>query len=485
MEEKSQEITEDLAELNLYALLQDSIRALRKLWPVMLVLILGLGLMGLWHSSRSYTPIYRAEATFTVETHDSQNGFSFYYNNQTASQMALTFPFILDSDLLLDRVRAQLETDHLQGTPGATVVANSNLFTLYVSSADPQAAYDILLALIENYPTIASYVIGKIQLNMIDGPSIPTEPYNRMTLAKDALMWAAVGFLLSLALLVLYTLNRTTVRNADDVSKHLHTEYLGSVPLVLPKRRSQAKNMVLSIRNRQAGIGFQENLRGIALRAAKLLDGRKVLLVTSAQPGEGVSVVASNIAVALAEKGSRVMLLDGNFHRGNHQGSWLEHFLNGSCDLSQVLVQDHNTKVWHISCTEPLDSQQVAKLGKKLQELIHAAREAMDYIIIDAPPCENLEKLAPAAELSDATIFVIRHDSTKLHRIMHSLEDLSAYDTKLLGCVINGVQEGIGGYGYGYGYGYHYGHYGSYGRYGRYGSYGYGYGEKKKSQKER
>ena len=121
-----------------------------------------------------------------------------------------------------------------------------------------------------------------------------------------------------------------------------------------------------------------------------------------------------------------------------------------------------------------MDPHQIAKLDKKLQELVRAARETMDYIIIDAPPCKNLQKLAPAAELSDATVFVIRHDSIKLQQVMNSMEDLSSYGTKLLGCVINGVRSGSEGYGYGYGYGYGKGY-----RYGRYGGYGYGYGEKK------
>ena len=186
MEEQANHSSEELMEIDLRILLHDGIRALKKLWPLMLILILTFGLLALWYSSTSYTPSYRAEATFTVETHDNQNGFSFYYNNQTASQMALTFPYILDSDLLLDRVRAQLEVDFLNGVPGATVVSNSNLFTLYVTSNDPQDAYDILLAIIDHYPKVASYVIGRTQLNMIDAPSLPTEPYNSMTLAKDA-----------------------------------------------------------------------------------------------------------------------------------------------------------------------------------------------------------------------------------------------------------------------------------------------------------
>ena len=128
---------------------------------------------------RSYYPMYRAEATFTVETYNnSDTGYSFFYDNRTAAQMALTFPYLLDSDLLLDRVKADMGVTTLNGTPSAKVIDNSNLFTLSVTSRDPQAAYDILQSLIKNYPAVAEYVIGRTQLNMIDHPEFPSTPYN-------------------------------------------------------------------------------------------------------------------------------------------------------------------------------------------------------------------------------------------------------------------------------------------------------------------
>ena len=137
-------------------LLRDLLRSFSKLWWLAIMLAAFAAAVALLRSASSYQPMYKAEATFTVETYSpSQSGYTFFYDNRTAAQMALTFPYLLDSDLLLERVKADLGVDYLNGVPSAKVIDNSNLFTLSVTSQDPQAAYDILLALIKNYPAVA------------------------------------------------------------------------------------------------------------------------------------------------------------------------------------------------------------------------------------------------------------------------------------------------------------------------------------------
>ena len=167
---------EEKFELSL--LLRDLLRGFGKLWWLAAVLAAVVALCGLFYSVRTYRPLYKAEATFTVETYTNQGGYTFFYDNNTAAQMAITFPFLLDSDLLLERVKADMGVEYLNGTPSAEVIENSNLFTLSVTSADPQAAYDILQSLIKNYPAVAEYVIGRTKLNMIDYPEFPSMPYN-------------------------------------------------------------------------------------------------------------------------------------------------------------------------------------------------------------------------------------------------------------------------------------------------------------------
>ena len=226
MEEKKNtsevNMQDEKLDLDVSVFLRDLLRSFLKLWYLAPLLAAVLAVGALLHGVKSYRPMYRAEATFTVETYNAtQSGYTFFYDNRTASQLALTFPYLLDSDLLMERVKADMGVEFLSGVPKAKVIENSNLFTLSVTSRDPQAAYDILQALIKNYPAVAEYVIGKIQLNMIDYPEIPSAPYNRTHHLKSAAKGGLLGLALGIGIVMVYALLRNTVRKETDITEKL------------------------------------------------------------------------------------------------------------------------------------------------------------------------------------------------------------------------------------------------------------------------
>ena len=408
---------ENVLEIDLSVLFRDLLRSFGKLWWLTILLAAVVAMGALLYSIKSYQPMYKAETTFTVETYNpTQSGYTFFYDNRTAAQMALTFPYLLDSDLLLERVKVDLGVEYLNGTPSAKVIDNSNLFTLSVTSRDPQAAYDILQALIKNYPAVAEYVIGKTQLNMIDYPEFPSMPYNSTQHMKYTAVGCLIGFVLGMGIVLLHALMRNTVRKETDIIEKLQSGCLGSIPLVVPKGNRNAID--LSIHNSKIGTPFKESFRGLALQTVRMMEDRKILLITATMPEEGTSTVAKNLADALTEQGKAVVLLDGN-----------------------------------------------ARISEQLRQ----AQKEADYVLIDAPACQSLARVTPLAEQAEAILYVIRQDYSKLPRVMNCFEDLDQFDAKLIGCVLTGVRSGITGYGYGYGYGYGKGYH-----YGRYGSYGYG-----------
>ncbi len=413
---------EDVSEIDLSVLFQDFLRSFGRLWWLTILLVAIVAVGALLYSIKSYQPMYKVEATFTVETYNpTQSGYTFFYDNRTAAQMALTFPYLLDSDLLLDRVKVDLGVEYLNGTPSAKVIENSNLFTLSVTSRDPQAAYDILQALIKNYPAVAEYVIGKTQMNMIAYPEFPSMPFNNTQHMKFTAIGCLIGFVLGMGVVLLHAIMRNTVRKETDIVEKLQSNCLGSIPLVVSK--GNRKTIDLSIHNSKVGTPFKESFRGLALQTARMMESRKILLITATMPEEGTSTVARNLTDALIEQGKNVILL------------------NGDTQISEQLSQ---------------------------------AQKEADYILIDAPVCQALAKVTPLAEQAEAILYVIRQDYSKLPRIMNCFEDLNQFEAKLIGCVLTGVRSGITGYGYGYGYGLGYGKGYHYGRYGN-----YGYGDKK------
>ncbi len=460
-------------------LFHDMLRGGRKYWWVLTVMVAVCAGIGLLVGIRAYRPMYQASATFTVETMNNNSGYSFYYDNQTAAQMALTFPYLLDSDLLLDRVKADLGVEHLNGVPTAETTENSNLFTLTVTSSDPQDAYDILLAVMDNYPDVSQYVIGRSKLNIITLPEMPTQPYNTNRRAITTAAGGCVGVLLFVLLLLFYGLTRNTVRREEEIQRRLNTLCLGCVPLVISKRYRKDKVMDLSITNDKTGEAFIESLRRAALYAEKQLGDGKVLLVTATTVGEGVTLTARNLALALSENGKRVLLLDGHLADGGC-AEGLERCLLGNATFDEVVCRQGESTLYRTGCDKGLSRRDLNRVT--LRDFMKEAREKMDYILIDAPNCQRLDQVSPLLEVADAVAYVVRQDEVKVHRILACFEDLAQYDAPLIGCVFNGVAGGVGGYGYhyGYGYGYRYGYRRHYGRYG----YGYRYGYGHRAEQE-
>ena len=92
--------------------------------------------------------------------------------------MSRTFPYILDSSYFRSVLLDALETDTLNGEISAETIENSNMVTMTVSSPSPEDARSILEAALSVYPEVSRFVLGDIELNLIDEIQTPTSPYN-------------------------------------------------------------------------------------------------------------------------------------------------------------------------------------------------------------------------------------------------------------------------------------------------------------------
>ena len=173
--------------IDIITLLHDVLRGVKKLWWACLLLTV-LCAAGSWYTAkRAYRPMYRAAASFTVATGSGESGgfsYGFYYNTATASQLARTFPYILESELLTDSIKQALGTDYITASLSASAVEDSNLFTLTATGANAESTLNVLNAAIDCYPEAARYVLGDIKIHMLNAPSLPTTPvsYTHLTL---------------------------------------------------------------------------------------------------------------------------------------------------------------------------------------------------------------------------------------------------------------------------------------------------------------
>ena len=148
-----------------------------------------------------YVPYYTASSTFTINIQEDQSGGNMtqttsFYDNETAEQMAKTFPYILTSGVLRRKVAKDLGVAVVTGNVKASVAENTNLFTISVTDTDPERAYDTLQSVIENYPTVSEAIVGKTSMKMLDETGVPENPDNPRGFKMNAVKGAVVGFAL-------------------------------------------------------------------------------------------------------------------------------------------------------------------------------------------------------------------------------------------------------------------------------------------------
>lgn len=478
LSELKKENTDVEQDITLY--LSDFWRGFVKFWWVGVALAIILGFLMFYQAYRNFVPYYTATATYTVhiknETLSGDGGmsaYSFYYDRTTADQLAIVFPYVLRSNILQERVCKELNTPVMPATVTVSCIPGTNMLTVTTIGTEPQAVYNTLLSVVNNYSYVTEYIIGPTKLVTISSPEIPTEAANTMSWKSSTLKGVLVGLAVGVAWIVLYAILRQTIRTKEDIYQELNQTCIGVLPQVTFKRYKRDIDTRILISNSMVGQEFHESLR--LLRSAiqnGLKAEEKVILISSTAPGEGKSSVTLNLASIFAQNNQRVLVIDGDL-----RSSGISQLLNYS------VKQNRTPSFYNIHHIDELgldvltfqtQQRHLWKIlrGFKLREIISVLREQYDLILIDTPPCGIISDAEIIADVSDAALYVIRQDTVLSNRIREGISTLQATDVRLLGCILNGALGGLGGYGNYYGYrGYN--HY-----------YRYGYSNKNKTKKE-
>lgn len=228
------------------------------------------------------------------------------------------------------------------------------------------------------------------------------------------------------------------------------------------KNKSKKNNSFTTTEQKKT---LHKNLEFTATEQYKLLrtnldftlpEGEKcpVIGVTSSMRGEGKSTTSINLAYVLAEKGSKVLLIDGDL-RIPSIAKKME--LEGSVGLTDLLMgkgasvsdfQSPLLKNWFILPSGNIPPNPSELLGsRRMEAVLQELKEAFDYIIIDLPPVNIVSDALSISSLITGMILVIREDYTEKKELEHCFRQLKLSNVNVLGCVMNVAKAGSGSYG--------------------------------------
>lgn len=191
---------------------------------------------------------------------------------------------------------------------------------------------------------------------------------------------------------------------------------------------------------------FQEAVRGI--RARILLSpaaaGARTLVVTSANPGEGKTVVASNLAISMAMSGRKVLLIDGDLRRPQihrvfnlSRSPGLVNVMIGDVKPSEALRESAVKGLSVLTAGAESGSSPDLLLTDRLRQVIQGFTAAFDLVVVDSPPVMAVADASIIANAASAVVFVVGAGATNREVVENALERLSAVQAHVIGVVMN------------------------------------------------
>jgi capsular exopolysaccharide synthesis family protein len=306
-----------------------------------------------------------------------------------------------------------------------------------------------------------------VKVTQTQQATVPTSPASP-NLVLNLAIGLVAGLALGIGLAWLRSVLDTRINSADDLKNVTGGPLLGTIPF---DPESQTRPLVV---HDEPHSPVAEEYRGLRTNLVFTNVGGKgqCVVISSANPSDGKSTTAANLAITLADSARRVVLIDCDFRRPAlarymrvEGGVGLSDILVGRAQPVDVLQRwgNENLYVLPTGHTPPNPSE---LLGSDLmQDLVAFLLKSFDYVLIDSPPLLVATDATVLSRVADGVVLVASYDTTRRHALAAAVNSLNMVGGRLLGTILTKVPaKKVGpyrsGHGYGAGYGYGYGYYG-------------------------
>ncbi|MCC8403294.1 polysaccharide biosynthesis tyrosine autokinase [Paraburkholderia sp. MMS20-SJTN17] len=282
---------------------------------------------------------------------------------------------------------------------------------------------------------------------LVDKALVPVKPV-RPKKAIVLLLGAAFGVVLGFVVTQLIALFSGRIRDPKRLESMVGIQTLGVLPISPHQlQASSANTSRFMLSHEQSDTPLVEAIDSLAHSLQHKLEskeGSKVVLLTSAVPGQGKSMLSANLAYLYAERGLKTLVIDADMRRSGlhrylpiNREDGLSSVLQGKLDAIEAISQPFETL--HVLPAGRHVRQVRNLLGfERLKALIESLRDHYDMILIDSPPVLPMADAVVLSKVADATIFVARQGMVSYSEVSESVSRLNKVGTEVDGLVFNG-----------------------------------------------
>jgi capsular exopolysaccharide synthesis family protein len=265
-----------------------------------------------------------------------------------------------------------------------------------------------------------------------------------LMLTAGIMMGGLIGFVIA------FLLERldTTARDSEDVALALGTNVMGAIPtLGIGHRAGPGSLIMLSSGGSSRISAAREAFRRLrsSIQFLNSSSGVSSLIVTSSSPAEGKSLTSANLAIALAQNGSRCVLVSADLRRPSLEKLFgmegpragLSEYLAAAAELNAEKVPGIDN-LWIIRSGMPPSNPGELLSSDRFEQMIkELEREDVEYVVIDTPPVLSTADAVSAARYVDGVVVVVDTERTETSDLLQVRADLERSGSKLLGAVMN------------------------------------------------
>ena len=278
-------------------------------------------------------------------------------------------------------------------------------------------------------------------IRVVDHAEVAASPVSP-NIFNNLLMALFGGLMFAIGLAFAFEYADDRIKNPDELKKHLGLPFLGMVPALFDK------NAPPPLIGKGVPNNFAESFRSIRTNVlfSSTDQGGRLVVITSSTPGEGKTTVSTNVAVALAQAGHRVLLIDADMRKPRvHQvfeaglTPGLSNLLVGNATASEAIHESSTSGLWIMPAgTHPPNPAEL--LGsKRFKDFAAFLMQYFDWVIIDTPPVMAVTDASLAANLAHGVLFVVGSEMTSRRIAQRAVEQLEMGQARFLGAVLNRV----------------------------------------------
>ncbi len=239
----------------------------------------------------------------------------------------------------------------------------------------------------------------------------------------------------------------TTIKSPIDIKNIMESHCLGSIPSIEEKDKIKKDKIV----HLQPRTPISEIYREIRTEILYLTpkDKNLAILITSAEPKAGKTMISTNFAITLAQNGNKVLLVDCDLRKPQIHNVFqvdkrpgLSEYLLRNIDLDSI-ADIKDTKIENLKVVTsgeiPNNPAEIIS-SSRMMEFILEAKEKFDFVIFDSPPVASVTDAVILADLVDATIQVVRSGTAPVQIVLRAKEKLTSTRTKIFGVILNDLK---------------------------------------------